>query len=457
MKKAWQIEKEYRRTELPIDRRTTAAQWDVVEDFPHGDDLLRLNWKVQVPGSLATDRFFIGMVQDWANQGYDVSEAERLLPLGIKLEEEGNLEELRVVSARILKALNQAKKIPHHPYHNYEHPSSWKDIKTAMPASVGYQPLSGWEDDFPLRIYQGWVGQIAGGSFGTAIEGYTGELIQEVYGDVRGYLIPPETTNDDVVYELLLLDVYERMGKEITSDALGEEWVKKLPYGISAEGVALRNLNLGIYPPDSGSFLNPYCDWIGAQMRTMICGMLAPADPMEAARLATIDSVISHARNGVYGGIYAAVINSLAFVLEDPREIIIEGARYIPSKSEYTAELNYCFDVLKTNSNPETAWGILDKHYEQYNWIHAYPNLAADLLALWFGEGDFTETMALLAKAGYDVDCNGGLVGNVLGIIKDVPKEWSEPLEDLLETYIKGKEKLSIRVIAAMTSRLAKG
>jgi len=30
----------------------------------------------------------------------------------------------------------------------------------------------------------------------------------------------------------------------MTSDALGDEWVRKLPYGVSAEGVALRNLNL---------------------------------------------------------------------------------------------------------------------------------------------------------------------------------------------------------------------
>ena len=269
--------------------------------------------------------------------------------------------------------------------------------------------------------------------------------------------IYPETTNDDVVYELLLLDVYERMGKGITSDVLGDEWVQKLPYGVSAEGVALRNLNLGIYPPDSGSFLNPYCDWIGAQMRTMVCGMLAPADPMEAARLAHIDSVISHARNGVYGGMYAAVITSLAFVMDNPREIVVEGARYIPAKSEYAAKLAFCFDVLSNNSDPEKAWAVLDKHFEQYNWIHAYPNLAADLLALWYGDGDFTETMALLAKAGYDVDCNAGLVGNVLGVMREVPEEWSDPLEDLLETYIKGKERLSIRSIADMNARLAKG
>lgn len=455
-KKAWQLEREYREAAIPVDRRKTTANWDHVTEFPHGDGLLRWNWNIRVPGSQAPDAFFISMVQDWANQGYDVSAAEPLLPEGLRLEAENRMEELRVVSARIMKALKEAPKIPDHPYHRYEHPAGWEDVKAAMPAAAGYKPLSGWKEGYTERIYQGWLGQIAGGSFGTAIEGYTGRRIREVYGEVRGYIIPPETTNDDVVYELLLLDVFERMGREITSDALGDEWVKKLPYGVSAEGVALRNLNLGIYPPESGTFLNPYCDWIGAQMRGMVCGMLAPGDPMEAARLAHIDAVVSHARNGIYGEIYAAVITSLAFVMEDPRAIVLEGARYIPAKSEYAAKLAFCFEVLQQNSDPETAWKKLDKHFERYNWIHAYPNLAADLLALWYGKGDFTETMALLAIAGYDVDCNGGLVGNVLGVVRDVPPAWAEPLGDLLETYIKGKERLSIRAIAEQTTRLVR-
>lgn len=455
-KQAWQLERELRQSAVPVDRRITSSKWEQAEEFPHGDDLLRWFWNVQVPGSLAPDVFFQGMVQDWANQGYDVTAAEILIPEGRELEAAGRIEDLRVLSARLMKALRDAPRIADHPYHSYVHPSTWDEIRAAMPAAVGYTTLSDWQDGFADRILQGWLGQLAGGSFGTAIEGYTGEQISRVYGDVRGYITTPETLNDDVVYELLLLDVYEQMGKGLTSEALGDEWVRKLPYGVSAEGVALRNLNLGIYPPESGTFLNPYCDWIGAQMRTMVCGFLAPGDPLEAARLAFIDASVSHARNGLYGGIFAAVITSLAFVMDDPRRILIEGARYIPVKSEYAAKLGLCLEVLHSETSPIVAWQILDKHFERYNWIHAYPNLAADLLALWHGGGDFTESMALLAQAGYDVDCNGGLVGSVLGVMRDVPPDWANPLDDLLETYIKGKERNSIKELAGRTARLAK-
>ena len=456
-KQAWQLEKEMRDAAVPVDRRKVGSHWIKSDmEFPHGDELLRWNWNVKVPGSSAPDVFFLSMVQDWANQGYDVSAAEALIPEGRALEAGNNLTDLRVVSARIMKALKEAPRIEGHPYHQYEHPAAWEDVKAAMPASQGYKPPSGWKDVYAPRILQGWIGQLAGGSFGTAIEGYVGAQIAHVYGEVRGYITQPETMNDDAVYELLLLDVFEKTGRAITSDLLADEWVRQLPYGVSAEGVALRNLNLGIYPPESGTFLNPYCDWIGAQMRGMVCGMLAPGDPMEAARLAHIDAVISHARNGVYGEIYAAVLTALAFVLDDPRAILMEAARYIPAKSEYAAKLAFCFSVLKAEKDPQTAWPQLEKHFERYNWIHAYPNLAADMFALWYGGGDFTETMALLAKAGYDVDCNGGLVGNVLGVIKDVPQAWAAPIGDLLETYIKGKERLSIQALAEKTARLAK-
>jgi len=141
--------------------------------------------------------------------------------------------------------------------------------------------------------------------------------------------------------------------------------------------------------------------------------------------------------------------------MDDTRQIVVEGARYLPARSEYAAQLSFILEVLRTTSDPTSAWPILDKHFERYNWIHAYPNLAADLLALWYGAGDFTESMALLAKAGYDVDCNGGLVGSVLGVMRDVPPAWADPIGDLLETYIKGKERLSIKELAERTTELA--
>lgn len=78
------------------------------------------------------------------------------------------------------------------------------------------------------------------------------------------------------------------------------------------------------------------------------------------------------------------------------------------------------------------------------------------MLALWHAHGDLTTAFRWLAHAGLDVDCNAGLVGTVLGILYGAPEKWAAPLNDLLETYLRGKERLSIRALAARTAHLAR-
>jgi len=149
------------------------------------------------------------------------------------------------------------------------------------------------------------------------------------------------------------------------------------------------------------------------------------------------------------------VLTSLAFATNDVKKLLWEALEYVPQKSQYHAVVKEFLDICASYADKAIARKKLEKRFEQYNWIHAYPNIAAVVFALWFGNGDMTESFSLLAEAGYDVDCNGGLVGNVLGIISDVPEQWSTPIGDLLETYIKGKEKLSIQELADRTARLS--
>ncbi len=454
IKKAWQIDREIRLNAVPLDRRKNPSNWYTsATQFPSGDDLMALFWKATVPGSGAPEIPYVEMVESMANKGYDVTAAEALLPIGLDLAEKGQRNELRVLTAELLAAIHTAPRDPFHPYWQYEHPAVWEDVLKAMDNPDPRRGLEGGKD-LEEQIHAGWLGQLAGGAFGTAIEGYHGRRIAEVYGPIHAYVTEPETVNDDVVYELVFLDVFERKGRGLTARDLGLEWVQQIPFGWSAEWVALHNLNDGILPPDSGSFHNPYSDWIGAQMRGMVCGLLSPGWPLEAVRLAHIDGQVSHFANGIYGEMFAAALTALAFDEDDPRKLIFAALRYLPQGSEYAAIVRECLDCLERYPDPAQAWDILDMRFEQYNWIHAYPNIAADLLALWYGGGDMTRSFQLLAQAGLDVDCNAGLVGTVLGVMGGVPDQWSAPLGDRLETYIAGKETLSIRGLAQRTARL---
>jgi ADP-ribosylglycohydrolase len=453
-KKAWQIDRELRLGAIPVDRRTNPSRWEEMASFPHGDDLIALFWNARVPGSGAPEIPYVEMVQSMHNRGYDVREAESLLEEGIHLAKKGRRDDLRVLTAGLLASLHDSPKIPGHPYWSFEHPEGWEAVRTTMAAKEP-DPAAKSGSGITERIYQGWLGQLAGGAFGTCIEGYHTDQILKVYGEIDGYITQPETMNDDVVYELVLLDVFENKGRQFTSKDLGLEWVRQIPFGWSAEWVALENLRAGMMPPVSASFRNPYSDWIGAQMRGMVCGMLAPGQPLEAARLGYLDASVSHCANGIYGEIFSAVLVSMAFDQTDTHKLISQALRYIPQQSEYHALAEECLAIMSGNDDFRSAWTVFDKRLEEYNWIHAYPNLAADLLALWYGGGDITESFKILAYAGMDVDCNAGLIGNILGMIKPVPEKWSAPLDDLLETYLPGKERLSIRELSERTARLA--
>lgn len=455
-RRAWQIDRELRLSAVPLDRRIHPSDWYTsATSFPTGDDLLVLFWDARVPGSGAPEIPYVEMVESLANQGYDVTKAEALLPEGIELARGRRIDDLRALTAELLARLHSAPRIPNHPYWRYDYPGpGWKAVRASLRDADPEQDRRGLEK-LEEKTLAGWLCQLAGGAFGTAIEGYHSDRIAEVYGVIDSYITTPETMNDDVVYELVFLDVFERHGRRLTSRQLGLEWVRQIPFGWSAEWIALRNLNMGILPPRSGSFRNPYVDWIGCQMRGMICGMLAPGWPLEAARLAYLDGIVSHARNGVYGGMYAAVLTALAYVRDDERTLLQEALNYLPPDSEYVAVAREILTILRSEPNPAAAWRLLDVRFEEYNWIHAYPNLAADMLALWHAHGDLTTAFRWLAHAGLDVDCNAGLVGTVLGILYGAPEKWAAPLNDLLETYLRGKERLSIRTLAARTAHLA--
>jgi hypothetical protein len=454
-RKAWEIDRFIRLHAVPVDRRKQGSNWEALAGgFPTGDDLIRLFWDARVPGSGAPEIPYVEMVESMANKGYAVQAAEALLPKGLELARLGERDALRAHTAELLATLHASLPDPDAPYWRFEHPAAWEQVVAAM-AEHETRPDPRARVDLEDRIYAGWLGQIAGGAFGTVIEGYHSKRIAEVYGEIDDYVTEPETMNDDVVYELVLLDVFERTGRRMTSRELGLEWLRQIPFGWSAEWVALHNMGDGFLPPDSGSYRNPYSEWIGAQMRGMVCGMLSPGWPLEAARLAHVDGCISHSANGVYGEMNAAVLTALAFVQSDPRELLVEARCYLPQRSEYAAVLSECLEVVGAHPDPAAAWDILDRRFEQYNWIHAYPNLAADILALWYGGGDMTRAFELLAYAGLDVDCNAGLVGNILGVMNGVPDKWAKPIGDRLDTYLKGKEALSIRALAARTARLA--
>ena len=221
--------------------------------------------------------------------------------------------------------------------------------------------------------------------------------------------------------------------------------------------IALENLRRGFYPPESGILGNFFSEWIGAQMRTMACGYLAPGNPMRAAEIAWMDSSVSHEANGIYGGIHSAVLSSLAFVCRNAREVLEESRNYIPDGTEFAHLFDITLDSVQRHASHIESWESLQDHMKTYNWIHVYPNMMAVMHSLWYCRDDIGRAFRILGDCGADVDCNAGEVGSVLGILNPVPDYWTRPFNDVLETYVPGMERMKISELASWTARIATG
>jgi ADP-ribosylglycohydrolase len=438
---AWSIARELLEAAVPVDRRVEPQRW-TRGDFTGIDERrMRIDaWGAAVPGSGAWDAMWPAAVASCAERGLAVGVAESMLEAGLRLRLDGDEEALLAHDDLFRAALRPAMR------------------SRAVPipeAPVGEVPDLDPALDIDEAVLRGWTGQIAGAAFGTPLEGCTGPSIAAVYGSrIEGYPAHPDTLNDDVVYELVLLDAIEEIGRGWTSADIGRAWAAEVPFGWSAEWVALGNLRAGIAAPASGIVDNPFSDWIGAQMRGMAGGLLAPGRPLAARRWAAIDAAVSHDADGAAGGMWAAMLCALSFSGRSVREILVRSCSLLP-EGRTRSVITHAIDVCRASSASSDAWAVLDAALVRFGWVHAFPNAAAVTVALWFDGDDLTTAFATLARCGLDVDCNAGLVGTVCGIRKPVPEEWAGPLGGRFDTYLPRHPTVEIGALARRTTELS--
>lgn len=441
--KAWEIAKKIVDDAPVVIRQETAEDWEMNDSQRVLDNTLRARWLSFAPGSGAPSSLVAGAVQSVENMGHDVTKAEALLRDGLKAREADDIVLLHRITAQLFGALATAPKVEEHPYWKYRIYDTFDEMAgdSKYPAIT---PVRMDSSAFYDQLKLSWLGQIAGGAFGTALEGYSADQIRAAMDRIDGYLKPISLYNDDITYELAFL---KALNSDVPFSALSiaEEWAARIPYGWSAEDVALKNIALGILPPLSGRLNNPYREWIGAQMRGAVCGYVSPGNAQHAAQLAFMDGCVSHHNNGIIGEIFNAVLTSLAFVENDVRALIKTAVQAVPYRSEFRAVVSFALECCE-RMDQEAARKACAKQFEQYNLTHAYPNAAIEIVALWFGNGDFDETMRIAAYAGLDVDCNTAMLGAILGAMPGahIPAKWLSPIGDTLITYVRGMREIGI-------------
>ena len=60
---------------------------------------------------------------------------------------------------------------------------------------------------------------------------------------------------------------------------------------------------------------------------------------------------------------------------------------------------------------------------------------------MYYGHGDFTETLHIITMCGLDADCNAGVLMPVIGIsqgLSSIPQKYRHPVFERLTTYMRG-------------------
>ncbi|MDR2501230.1 MAG: ADP-ribosylglycohydrolase family protein [Treponema sp.] len=307
------------------------------------------------------------------------------------------------------------------------------------------------------KIYAGWLGKIIGIRLGAPVEGWTYEKIKNIYGELDGYPVDYRdfAADDDSNGPLFFLRALEdgEEGFKLSSQAVGDALLNYAPYehgffwwggyGGSTEHTAYLNLRAGIPAPRSGSVEqngHAAAEQIGGQIFIDTWGLVCPGNPGLAADYAAKASAVTHGGNGVYGGVFVAACIAAAFDESSVRKIIEHGLSYIPPDCEYTRAVRAVMAYYDRNPGDwrECFQYIFENFgYDRYPGVcHIIPNSAVMILALLYGEGDFSKTITICTRCGWDTDCNAGNVGAIMGVVCGLEgidyRKWRAPVNDFL-------------------------
>ena len=275
-------------------------------------------------------------------------------------------------------------------------------------------------------------------------------------------------TDDDIRYTVLGQKILREHGPGFCSSHVAGEWLA-LGYRhfCTAETQAYRNFVLrcdGFRNPRDGTaldastdwswvsrHLNPYREWIGAQIRVDSYGYAAPGIPSLAAEFAWRDARISHVKNGIYGAMLCAAMIAAAFATDDVRTIVDAGLAEIPRTSRLHAELREVIALCDQHGCDfekfEQVIAAVHALLGHYHPVHTNNNAALCVMALLLSGGDFHRAITLAVMGGWDTDCNGATVGSIVGAIcgaRQAPRHWTARLNDTLHSGVVGYDPITI-------------
>ncbi len=367
-------------------------------------------------------------------------------------------------------------------------PNDLPAIRSLRPKGPRRMSTTFDEDDYRQRLEGALLGRMAGCTLGAPVEGWPVESMRRWAKDIGDAFPPvdywsavPEPqakrygmsrrhdytrsgingvpVDDDLAYTLLGLLIVEDFGPDFTTEQVARAWLKYLPYACTAEDVALRNLKRRVPARRAAERDNPFCEWIGADIRSDPWGYIAPGWPQRAARMAYHDAYLSHRRNGIYGAMYFSAVIAAALALDDPIEALHVGLTEIPTQCALAKAVRWALRIAPRIRNYRQAREAVDRRFEGMHPVHTINNACLTIWGVTIGGTDFTKVISQTVAMGMDNDCTAATAGSIVGAVvgkSGIGRYWHKNFNNKVHTYLRGKRRFRIDDLVKRFTRQAR-
>ncbi|WPP51389.1 ADP-ribosylglycohydrolase family protein [Catalinimonas niigatensis] len=298
-----------------------------------------------------------------------------------------------------------------------------------------------------------WIGQLVGNYLGFPFENlYTDTpipiLIDQYYDfraldtidlkmnhdDRRAYVpimagaMGGAWSDDDTDIEFVTLHAVEKYGLDLTYEEITLMWKKHINRFIWSANRRARDLmEEGLVPPATGSKQhNPYWYRITSQLVNEIWSAFYPGMTKLAGQRAEwgahimCDDWATHVTRA-YGVMYSA-----AFFEKDVNKLVALAINDLPEDSPYRRGLEQLVRWHEEHEDWRATRQLIHDHYYQsvdgfdieFPVAGSVVNGLSGVMALLYGEGDFTKTVAIATSAGYDCDNQAATIGGLMGVMQ---------------------------------------
>jgi hypothetical protein len=302
-------------------------------------------------------------------------------------------------------------------------------------------PLSEFRD----KLKGGWIGQIAGVSWGAPTEfNWRDQIIPaDKMPKWQPRMINDAFGQDDLYVEMTFLRSLEEYGIDVSIRQAGIDFANSGYPLWCANNAGRSNLRKGIAPPDSSHpQFNKCPNDIDYQIEADYSGLIAPGLPQAAIDLGEKFGRLMNYGDGMYAGQFVGAMYAAAFFETDPVKIIETALQAIPAQSQYAELVRDMMAWYQADPDHwEKTWQLCQKKYRENPEYQKASNGGIDckingayvLLGLLYGKRDLDQTILISCRSGQDSDCNpsssGGVLFTTMGYSK-LPARFSTGLDE---------------------------